>query len=178
MGINQIYDVEIDTVNKPYLPIAAGELQPLLAWAFILLLAGSGLWIAATRFGSLISSLYALGLGLGTVYSVPPLRLKRFAVPAFLIIATVRVSLWPGQSGPPEWGRGGHEGVGADLPLGVQASMWVSNVSVQRTCAAQVCSAITKCKQPKVGIVGESARVFGRGWAKCEGRLGMISAAE
>ncbi len=30
------------------------------------------------------------GLFLGTIYSVPPLRLKRFAVPAFLIIATVR----------------------------------------------------------------------------------------
>lgn len=34
--------------------------------------------------------LYAFGLLLGTVYSVPPLRLKRFAVPAFMIIATVR----------------------------------------------------------------------------------------
>ena len=24
VGINQIYDVSVDTVNKPYLPIAAG----------------------------------------------------------------------------------------------------------------------------------------------------------
>ena len=32
----------------------------------------------------------AAGLALGTVYSVPPFRLKRFAITAFLIIATVR----------------------------------------------------------------------------------------
>jgi hypothetical protein len=36
------------------------------------------------------SQLYAFGLFLGTIYSVPPMRLKRFAVPAFMIIATVR----------------------------------------------------------------------------------------
>lgn len=26
VGINQVYDVDIDTVNKPFLPIAAGAL--------------------------------------------------------------------------------------------------------------------------------------------------------
>jgi homogentisate solanesyltransferase len=53
-------------------------------------LAAGGLAITATNFGPFITSLYAFGLLLGTVYSIPPLRLKRFAVPAFLIIATVR----------------------------------------------------------------------------------------
>ena len=47
-----------------------------------------GLTITALNFGPLITKLYALGLLLGTVYSVPPLRLKRSAVAAFLIIAT------------------------------------------------------------------------------------------
>lgn len=37
-----------------------------------------------------VLQLYAFGLFLGTIYSVPPMRLKRFAVPAFMIIATVR----------------------------------------------------------------------------------------
>lgn len=46
--------------------------------------------LTAANFGPLITRLYAFGLALGTVYSVPPLRLKRFAVPAFMIIATVR----------------------------------------------------------------------------------------
>merc|ERR1711967_64121 len=81
VGINQIYDVEIDKVNKPYLPIA---------WAFCLATAIGGATIGAMNFGPLITSLYTFGLFLGTIYSVPPLRLKRFALPAFMIIATVR----------------------------------------------------------------------------------------
>lgn len=90
VGINQIYDVDIDKVNKPFLPIAAGELSTGLAWVLILGLAALGTTLAAVNFGSLISGLYAFGLFLGTVYSIPPFRLKRFAVPAFMIIATVR----------------------------------------------------------------------------------------
>ena len=52
--------------------------------------AALGAGIVFTNFGSLITKLYCLGLFLGTIYSVPPLRLKRSAVAAFLIIATVR----------------------------------------------------------------------------------------
>ncbi|WIA37816.1 hypothetical protein OEZ86_014677 [Tetradesmus obliquus] len=90
VGINQIYDVDIDAVNKPFLPVAAGDLSPATAWLLVLGLAAAGLAIVAANFGPLITQLYGFGLLLGTVYSVPPLRLKRFAVPAFMIIATVR----------------------------------------------------------------------------------------
>lgn len=90
VGINQIYDVSIDKVNKPFLPVAAGELSPPMAWALCLALAAGGLAITAANFGPLITGLYAFGLALGTAYSVPPLHLKRFPVLAFLIIATVR----------------------------------------------------------------------------------------
>eukprot|EP00879_Flechtneria_rotunda_P014324 GHRR01014964.1.p1 GENE.GHRR01014964.1~~GHRR01014964.1.p1 ORF type:complete len:407 (+),score=144.26 GHRR01014964.1:322-1542(+) len=90
VGINQIYDVDIDAVNKPFLPVAAGDLSPATAWILVLALAAAGLSIVATKFGPLITQLYGFGLALGTIYSVPPLRLKRFAVPAFMIIATVR----------------------------------------------------------------------------------------
>lgn len=65
-------------------------MSPATAWILVLGLAAVGLGIVATNFGNLITSLYGFGLLLGTIYSVPPLRLKRFAVPAFLIIATVR----------------------------------------------------------------------------------------
>ena len=61
-----------------------------MAWGLIIGLAALGLTIVTNNFGSLISSLYAFGLFLGTIYSIPPLRLKRCAVPAFMIIATVR----------------------------------------------------------------------------------------
>lgn len=167
VGINQIYDEDIDKVNKPFLPIAsgqqriavcgqqalcttyhvwhkwhdtiksnqhagvnalhntlhdhkachcypkihscisnsasspcftasaknemfAGELSKAQGWLLCAALAGGGLVIVATKFGSLITKLYSFGLFLGTIYSVPPLRLKRFAVAAFIIIATVR----------------------------------------------------------------------------------------
>ena len=90
VGINQIYDVDIDAVNKPFLPVAAGELSPVIAWILCGGLAAAGLAITIRNFGPLISKLYGFGLFLGTIYSVPPLRLKRSAFAAFLIIATVR----------------------------------------------------------------------------------------
>lgn len=90
VGINQIYDIGIDKVNKPFLPVAAGDLSVSAAWALVVTLAAVGIAIVATNFGPLITGLYSCGLFLGAIYSVPPLRLKRFAVAAFLIIATVR----------------------------------------------------------------------------------------
>ncbi|XP_031282504.1 homogentisate solanesyltransferase, chloroplastic [Pistacia vera] len=90
VGINQIYDVGIDKVNKPYLPIAAGDLSVQSAWSLVIFFAVTGLLIVGLNFGPFITSLYSLGLFLGTIYSVPPLRMKRFPVAAFLIIATVR----------------------------------------------------------------------------------------
>lgn len=55
----------------------------------MLFFAMAGLLIVSFNFGSFITSLYSLGLFLGTIYSVPPFRMKRFPVAAFLIIATV-----------------------------------------------------------------------------------------
>lgn len=81
-------------VNKPYLPIAAGDLSVQSAWFLVLLFAMAGLLIVGINFGPFITSLYCLGLFLGTIYSVPPFRMKRFAVVAFLIIATVCLFLY------------------------------------------------------------------------------------
>ncbi|KAL6997495.1 Homogentisate phytyltransferase 2 [Sarracenia purpurea var. burkii] len=90
VGINQIYDIGIDKINKPFLPIAAGDLSVQSAWFLVLLFAVTGLLIVGMNFGPFITALYCLGLFLGTIYSVPPFRMKRFPVVAFLIIATVR----------------------------------------------------------------------------------------
>lgn len=68
----------------------AGELSPAVAWVLVAGLAVGGIALCAANFGTMITRLYSFGLFLGTIYSVPPLRLKRFAVPAFLIISTVR----------------------------------------------------------------------------------------
>jgi len=90
VGINQIFDVKIDEVNKPFLPVAAKELSPSAAWSLVLGSAVAGITLASLYFGRFIGGLYSFGLFLGMIYSVPPFRLKRFAIPAFLIIATVR----------------------------------------------------------------------------------------
>ena len=90
VGINQIYDVEIDEINKPYLPIAAGRISKRAAWAIV---AGSGiaaLAIVRAVFSPLIFALFAFGTAIGGLYSVPPIQLKRFPLAAGLTIATCR----------------------------------------------------------------------------------------
>ena len=91
-GLNQVTDVEIDRINKPYLPIAAGNLSK--EHGIIVVIA------------SLISSLYlvrnaawplqAVVTGsciLGTLYSMPPFRLKRYPLLAAFCILIVRGTL-------------------------------------------------------------------------------------
>jgi len=90
VGINQIYDVEIDKVNKPFLPVASGEISAPLAWALV---GGSGvlgLAITAAFFSPLILQLYCVGMFLGTVYTVPPFRWKNNYFLAAFSIAMVR----------------------------------------------------------------------------------------
>lgn len=82
----------LNRVNKPYLPIAAGDLSVQSAWLLVVAFAVVGFSIVVSNFGPFITSLYCLGLFLGTIYSVPPFRLKRYPVAAFLIIATVLYS--------------------------------------------------------------------------------------
>ncbi|MBA0684288.1 hypothetical protein Goari_025883, partial [Gossypium aridum] len=89
-NLNNLFFSPISRVNKPYLPIAAGDLSVQSAWFLVIFFAVTGLLIVGYNFGPFITSLYSLGLFLGTIYSVPPFRMKRFPVAAFLIIATVR----------------------------------------------------------------------------------------
>ena len=90
VGINQIYDVKIDEINKPDLPMAAKQLSAPRAWAIVLACLVAGIAIVKTQFSPLIFSLYMLGTLFGTIYSVPPFTLKRFPLLAGGIIACVR----------------------------------------------------------------------------------------
>jgi homogentisate phytyltransferase / homogentisate geranylgeranyltransferase len=89
VGLNQLYDLEIDRVNKPELPLASGEftvgqgkLIIVVAGCLSVVIAGlSGIWLFATVVISLL---------IGTAYSVPPIRLKRFPFWAAFCILTVR----------------------------------------------------------------------------------------
>eukprot|EP00468_Gymnochlora_sp_CCMP2014_P004686 CAMPEP_0167761316 /NCGR_PEP_ID=MMETSP0110_2-20121227/12100_1 /TAXON_ID=629695 /ORGANISM="Gymnochlora sp., Strain CCMP2014" /LENGTH=314 /DNA_ID=CAMNT_0007647977 /DNA_START=238 /DNA_END=1179 /DNA_ORIENTATION=+ len=90
VGINQIFDEKIDRVNKPFLPIAAGELSRRVAWLLVAATGIAGLALCYLKFSPLIFGLYAFGLFIGTIYSIPPFYLKKNPIAAGTIIATVR----------------------------------------------------------------------------------------
>ncbi|GMN31269.1 hypothetical protein TIFTF001_044561 [Ficus carica] len=78
IGINQIYDADIDRVNKPNLPIPSGDISVKQAWFFVIFDLLAGLSILRLMNADLITtSLYCLGLFFATFYSVPPIRFKR-----------------------------------------------------------------------------------------------------
>lgn len=89
VGINQVEDVDIDGVNKPWLPIAAGDLSLRDARAIVSAAALVALVLALTQ-GWLETVAVAGALAVGWAYSVPPLRLKRFPALASISISGVR----------------------------------------------------------------------------------------
>lgn len=90
VGVNQIYDVKVDRINKPFLPIAAGELGVSRAWGLVSLSLVVGVGLAASLFSPPLAAIYTVGLFLGAAYSVPPFRFRRFPLAAAFIIACVR----------------------------------------------------------------------------------------
>ena len=89
VGVNQITDVEIDRINKPHLPLAAGELTREAAWRIVAVAALVPIVLALTQ-GPLELGAVAAALVVGAAYSLPPVRLKRFPVVASLCISGVR----------------------------------------------------------------------------------------
>lgn len=88
-GINQVVDVDIDRINKPWLPVASGALSRRSGmWLSIGL--GAGALVVASFLSLALTVTVALGLLVGSAYSIPPLRLKRFPVAAALSITAVR----------------------------------------------------------------------------------------
>jgi homogentisate phytyltransferase/homogentisate geranylgeranyltransferase len=89
VGINQLEDVEIDRINKPELPIAAGELSISAARRIVALCAVVPVVLAITQG---LVELVSVGAALliGAAYSCPPVRLKRRPAIAALSITVVR----------------------------------------------------------------------------------------
>lgn len=92
-GLNQVTDVEIDKINKPNLVIASGDLSPRNASWIVLVALLSSLWMGAAHSvlgtSGLNTALWGSGI-LGTLYSLPPFRLKRFPLLAAFCIVVVR----------------------------------------------------------------------------------------
>ena len=90
VGINQIYDIEIDRVNKPFLPLAANTMSKVRAWTYVCLSCFLGMTITRFFFSNLIFGMYTAGIVAGTVYSIPPFYFKQFPLIAAITIAFVR----------------------------------------------------------------------------------------
>ncbi|MGB0562123.1 MAG: homogentisate phytyltransferase [Spirulinaceae cyanobacterium] len=89
VGLNQLTDIEIDRINKPNLPLASGALT-VGQGQWIVAIAGVGaialsLWLGPWLLATVLASLL-----LGTLYSLPPFRLKRWPILAAFCILVVR----------------------------------------------------------------------------------------
>jgi len=89
VGLNQLEDVSIDKINKPDLPIAAGEFS-LRRAQWIVGLSGTLAILLGLISGPWLLFTVGVSLTIGTAYSLPPIRLKRFPFWAALCIFTVR----------------------------------------------------------------------------------------
>lgn len=89
VGLNQITDIEIDKINKPYLPLASGAFSMQTGYRIIAISVAISLLIAFTL-GLYLAITVWLSLMLGTMYSLPPIRLKRFYFWAAFCIIAVR----------------------------------------------------------------------------------------
>ncbi|KAF7104304.1 hypothetical protein CFC21_105210 [Triticum aestivum] len=92
VGLNQLFDIEIDKVNKPTLPLASGEYSPATGVAIVSVFAAMSFglgWVVGSP--PLFWALF-ISFVLGTAYSVnlPYFRWKRSAVVAALCILAVR----------------------------------------------------------------------------------------
>ncbi len=94
VGLNQLTDIAIDRINKPKLPLASGAFSVGMGRA-IVAVAGMGA-IALALLGSgragspYLAATVGLSVAIGTAYSLPPLRLKRFPWLASACILVVR----------------------------------------------------------------------------------------
>jgi homogentisate phytyltransferase/homogentisate geranylgeranyltransferase len=105
VGVNQVQDVEIDRLNKPWLPIAAGELSLEAGRRIVAVAAIAPVAMALTQG---VAELVAVGVALavGWAYSCPPLRLKRYPALAagsitFVRSVIVNLGVWLHVAGTP-----------------------------------------------------------------------------
>ncbi len=89
VGLNQLYDVEIDRINKPDLPLASGKLSITQGKWIVGVTGILSIGIAACL-GTWLLRTVILSLAIGTAYSLPPIRFKQYPLLAAFCILTVR----------------------------------------------------------------------------------------
>jgi 4-hydroxybenzoate polyprenyltransferase len=91
-SLNQIFDLEIDRINKPKRPLASGAIKPGEAWLFAVLGYCAALVMAGTVNRETFA-IYLIASFATLAYSAPPLRLKHRPWASNLIIALARGEL-------------------------------------------------------------------------------------
>jgi 4-hydroxybenzoate polyprenyltransferase len=92
-ALNQIYDLDIDAVNKPKRPLPSGRLSHRAAWWFTIVTYAVALvlaWLVAPAGRRECFWLVLLAVFCTYIYSVPPLRTKREGIWANVTIAIPR----------------------------------------------------------------------------------------
>eukprot|EP00475_Leptophrys_vorax_P030972 TRINITY_DN46739_c0_g1_i1.p1 TRINITY_DN46739_c0_g1~~TRINITY_DN46739_c0_g1_i1.p1 ORF type:complete len:442 (+),score=-18.92 TRINITY_DN46739_c0_g1_i1:425-1750(+) len=92
VGLNQLFDIEIDKVNKPYLPLASGDFSVRTGVTIVATCAVLSLGLGVLSGSLPLLATLAVSMALGTAYSIdlPFLRWKRFPVLAASCILAVR----------------------------------------------------------------------------------------
>ncbi len=90
VGLNQIEDVAADQVDKPYLPIPSGEFSAPQARMLVGIACSGAILLAVVSQSLYLVVTIWLSLAIGTAYSLPPLRLKRFPLLASFCTLLVR----------------------------------------------------------------------------------------
>ena len=90
VGLNQIEDVAVDRIEKPYLPVASGEFSAAQAKMLVgIACSGAILLTVVSQSLYLVATIW-LSIAIGTAYSLPPLRLKRFPLIAPVCTLLIR----------------------------------------------------------------------------------------
>ena len=92
-ALNQIYDLEIDRVNKGKRPLPSGRMSMREAWVFTLIAYALTLilaWLVAPQGRHECFWIVAIAVIATVIYSVPPLRTKRLGMWANITIAIPR----------------------------------------------------------------------------------------
>ena len=95
-ALNQIYDLEIDRVNKPKRPLPSGRLTIAHAWVYTAITYAVALilaWLVAPGGRHECFWLVVIAVVCTFIYSVPPLRTKRLGIWANITIAIPRGTL-------------------------------------------------------------------------------------
>jgi 4-hydroxybenzoate polyprenyltransferase len=92
-GLNQIYDYEIDCINKPKRPLPSGRMSTRTAWIITLVsfvLAFALAWCVAPGGRHEVFWIVLIAGLITVLYSAPPLRTKRLGIWANITIAVPR----------------------------------------------------------------------------------------